>query len=202
MKLAGKDLKRLSLPIGACLVLAVVGIGSYFPADNYLKDTKKLRESILAQRSNVRGTLARATEEEREIRANLQQYRALEARGIIGGEKRLDWVDSITAIKSERRLFNIGYTIEPQKPLDYPGFSAAGGAGFMASRLKLEMALLHEEDLLHFIDDLARRGKSHVSVRNCNVQRASRDTGTTTLAPRLRAVCNIDLITVRDNSPR
>ena len=200
MKLGRGDFKHLRLPIAACVVLTLAGIGCYLGADKYLRQEKALAAAIAAQRADVQGKLARANEEEREIEASLQQYQALEARGIIGEENRLDWVDTVTAIKNERRLFNIRYSFEPQKPLDYPGFGPAGSVKFMVSRVKLEIELLHEEDLLNFIGDLAKRSKPYLSVRSCDVRRESRGAGTT-LAARLRADCVFDLITISQNKP-
>ena len=201
MKLGAGDLRRLGLPVAVCVALALAGVVCYFAADGYLQETKKLAAATSAQRAEVQTKLASANEEEREIKANLQQYQALAARGIVGEEKRLDWIDTITAIKNERRLFNIGYSIEAQKELDYPGFAPGGGVKFVYSRVKIEMQLLHEEDLLNFIDDLTRRGKSYLSVRSCDVQRSDRGSGGTTLAPRLQATCVFDLITIRHNKP-
>lgn len=200
MKLGARDLKRLRLPIAVGVVLALAGVACHFAAGDYLQETRKLGVATSAQRAEVRTRLASANEEEREIKANLQQYQALAARGVVGEENRLDWIDTITAVKNERRLFNIGYSIEPQKELDYPGFVPGGGVNFVVSRVKIEMQLLHEEDLLNFIDDLTKRGRSYLAVRSCNVQRAERGGGTT-LAPRLQASCVFDLITIRHNKP-
>jgi hypothetical protein len=203
MKLGASDLKRLGLPLAACVVLAVAGVACYLKADDYLQETKKQAAAMSVQRAEVQAKLASANEEEREIKASLQQYQTLAARGMVGEEKRLDWIDTITAIKNERRLFNIGYSIEPQKPLDYPGFASGGGVNFLVSRVQIEIQLLHEEDLLNFIDDLAKRGRSYLSVRSCDVKRIDRGSsgGGTTLAPRLQASCVFDLITIRHNKP-
>lgn len=200
MKFVASDLKRLRLPAAVGGVLALAGVACYFAADNYLRETKQLSAATTAQRAEVQTKLASATEEEREIKASLQQYQALAARGVIGDEKRLDWIDTITAIKNERRLFNISYSIEPQRDLDYPGFAAGGNVKFVSSRVKIEIQLLHEEDLLNFVDDLAKRGRSYLSVRSCDVQRTER-AGGTTLAPRLQAACVFDLITIRQSKP-
>jgi len=201
MKFTVKDLKQLVLPFAACLALGLAGVAGYFAADRYRQDTETLRSAIAGQRKEVQGRLERANEEEREIKANLQQYRALVARGITGDEKRLDWVDALTAIKNERRLFSIGYSIDPQKELDYPGFRAVSGVYFMNSRVKLNLQLLHEEDLLNFIDDLVKRSRLYLSVRSCDVRRSERGGGGTTLAPRLQADCVVDLITIRHTKP-
>ncbi len=201
MKFGAKDLKRLRLPIAACLALSLAGVACYFASDRYLQGTKGQGAAISTQRTEVQGKLNRANEEEREIRANLEQYNALVTRGIIGEEKRLDWIDVLTAIKNERQLFNISYSIEPQKELDYPGFGAGSGVYFMASRVKINLQLLHEDDLLNFIDDLAKRSKLYLSTRSCDIQSSTRGSGATTLAPRLEADCVFDLITIRHTKP-
>ncbi len=200
MKLGRQDLKRLRLPIAGCLVLVVAGAACYVAANGYLEETKQRGAATSAQRAEVQAKLASANEEEREIKANLQAYQALAAHGIVGEEQRLDWIDTVTAIKNERRLFNISYSIEPQEELDYPGFTPASKVKFMVSRVKLNMQLLHEGDLVDFIDELSRRGRSYLSVRSCDVQREGRGGGTA-LAPRLHADCIFDLITIRHGKP-
>jgi len=201
MKFRASDLKRLRLPIAASIVLAVAGGACYSAAGDYLRETKKQAAATSARRAEAQTRLARANEEEREIKASLQQYQALAARGFMGEEKRLDWVDTITAIKNERRLFNITYSIEPQKLLDYPGLGASSGVYFMTSRVRTNLQLLHEEDLLNVIDDLTKRSRSYLSVRSCDIQRISRAGVGTTLAPRLQADCIFDLITIRHVKP-
>ncbi|MBE0616264.1 MAG: hypothetical protein IH604_21560 [Burkholderiales bacterium] len=200
MKLSSRDLKHLRLPIAAFIVLAVAGAACYVASERYLRETKMLKAAASGQRAEVQKRLASASEEEREIKASLQQYQALAARGMIGRENRLDWIDTVTAIKNERRLFGVNYNIQPQAELSYPGFSPGGAVKFMVSRVTLGLLLLHEEDLLNFIDDLVRRSKPYVSVRSCDVQREGRGGGTT-LAPRLRANCVVDLINIRVGGP-
>ena len=68
-------------------------------------------------------------------------------------------------------MFAVRYSIQPQEELGYPGFSPGGTVKFMVSRVKIDLMLLHEEDLLNFIEDLSRRGKPYLSVRSCDVQR-------------------------------
>jgi hypothetical protein len=201
MKFRTKDMKRLGLPAATCVALALAGAACAFAADRYLQETKQRGAAITAQRTEVQGKLDRANDEEREIKANLQQYQALAARGVTGEEKRIDWVDTLTAIKNERRLFNISYNIDRQRELDYPGLGAGSGVYFMGSRVRMSVQLLHEEDLLNLVDDLVARSRLYVSVRACNIQRTNRATGGAVLVPRLQADCAIDLITIRHSKP-
>ena len=69
----------------------------------------------------------------------------------------------------------------------------------MVSRVKIEMMLLHEEDLLGFLDDLQAAGKAHMSVKRCTVARIER--GGAALQPRLRAECLIDLVSIKGMRP-
>ena len=104
-------------------------------------------------------------------------------------------------IQKKRRLFQVQYTLEPQRAVDYPGLTQdqkGGGGTFMASRLKLELLLLHEEDLLNFLADLRAAGGSFASARSCSVSRTG---GVFTtggpMRPRLRASCVVDMITLK-----
>jgi hypothetical protein len=66
--------------------------------------------------------------------------------------------------------------------------------------MRLEMALLHEEDLFRFVGDLRSGLTALVVVRACNVERlpGGEAAKARSLAPRLRAVCELDLVTIRD----
>jgi hypothetical protein len=64
--------------------------------------------------------------------------------------------------------------------------------------MKINLALLHEEDLFRFIDDLRAALSSHVVVRACSVTRIERAAAERGPGPRLAADCTIDLVTIRD----
>ena len=200
MKVAREDLKRLSLPAIITAALIGLGVAALSVSEHYLALAKTARAEARAQRVAAQDRMAKASEEEREIRENLVSYRKMQDQGMIGSENRLDWIDSIAGIKARRKLFEIKYTIEAQKALDYPGITSTGATVFVVSRMKLDMTLLHEEDLLNFLSDLQGAGKSLVSVRNCSIARLDRGslTASQTVLPRLRSECQIDLITLKE----
>jgi len=198
VKLAREDLRRLRLPMAAVVVLAAIGIATIIVSEHYYSLASKQRASSLAERKAAQERVAKVAEEEREIRENMLRYQKLVERGMVGPEHRLDWIDAITAIKNARRLFEIRYAIEPQRALDYPGTASKANAGFMVSRMKLEMLLLHEGDLLKFLADLNAAGKAYVSVRSCSITRAEQGGPSRTISPRLQANCTVDLITLRE----
>lgn len=199
MIIVREDFRRLRLPFALAVALAVAGAACLAISEYYLSNAKTVRDTVRKSRVEAQERVSKASEEEREIRENLVYYDQMRQSGMIGEQNRLDWIDSIAKIKNDRKLFEIKYAIEAQKPLDYPGITA-GGASFVVSKMKLEMLLLHEEDLLNFLADLQSAGKGKVAVRHCTVTRIEREAPptATTLQPRVRAQCELDLISMRN----
>jgi hypothetical protein len=198
MKVPGGSLRPLYLPLAVGVGLIAIGIAVVVATNQYLDRARLQHRIALSDRQAIQNKLSRATEEGREIREKLVDYRRLLARGVIGDEQRLDWVETIGQIKTDRKLFEIKYQIEPQRSFELPGLQTSADVEFRASALKVEMQLLHEGDLLVFLDDLRRTLKSHVMVRSCAMQRLDRSTVEKGVVPRLRASCVIDLVTIRD----
>jgi len=201
MNLRREDIKRLNVAALIAASLVALGFAAIAVTDHYLLGARNGRDAARARRTEAQERVSKVSEEERDIRDNLVFYQRMQQQGMLGQENRLDWIDAIAKIKSERKLFEIKYSIEPQKPLDYPGIVAMKTTDFVVSRMRVDMLLLHEEDLLNFLSDLRATGRFHVSVRRCNVSRTDRSTPAPgqALFPRLRAECQLDLITVRDN---
>jgi len=201
MMLERPDLRRLRVPFVAALLLAGIGAAALVFSENNLAEAEKLKSAQHDRLVAARDRLAKVSEEEQEIRNNLVQFKKIADLGMAGAEKRLEWIEALVDIQKKRRLFQVQYTLEPQRAVDYPGITQnpKGGPGiFMASRVKLELLLLHEEDLLNFLADLRAAGGSFVSVRSCSV---SRTEGVFAaggpMRPRLRASCVVDMITLK-----
>jgi len=203
MIVAREDLKRLRAPLALAAALLALGAACLVASEHYRDEAIKARDAARLSRVTAQERVSKVSEEEREIRENLVYYERMRRSGMVGEQNRLDWIESIARIKNERKLFEIKYAIEPQRPLDYPGIVATGAADFVVSRMRLEMALLHEEDLLDFLADLQGTGRAYVSVRRCTVTRIERGSAptATALQPRLRAECQVDLVSVRGINP-
>jgi len=202
MKLPPGSGGRLLLPGIVAAALIAAGAAGVLAANGLLKQSRAELGRTKLEREQAQTRLARATDEEREIREKLVDYRKLLKQGMIGDEQRLEWIDQIAEIKAARKLFDVKYSIEPQRPVDYPGIAGKGDVEFVASPMKLEMSLLHEEDLLRFISDLRQTLSAYVLVKSCNMDRLERTPNERGVAPRLRANCEIDLVTIRDQQAK
>ena len=202
MKLPPKAGQRRLVPGIVAVALAAAGATAMFLAQQVVQKTGAEQKAAATERENAQNRLARATDEEREIREKLLDYRKLRDRGLIGDEQRLVWVERIGEIKARRKLFDVKYTIDPQRPAEYPGIAGTGDVEFMVSPMRIDLGLLHEDDLFRFLEDLRGALGSHVLVRSCTMTRLDRGGAERGLAPRLRAECAIDLVTIRDKNAK
>lgn len=204
MNFTAADFKSLVVPIALALVLAAAGGALIWYVNQQVALGKARFAAVRTERTQAREKLARISEEEREVNERIEVYRQLRDLHIIGRERRLDWADSIQRIRLDREMLDVKYRIEPQKVLaSIP--AKPGRVIFNVSSMKVDLALLHEGDLLGFLDDLRNAGNAYVSVRRCAINRsgaAAPPTGASILTPRLRAECQIDLITVMDSGAK
>lgn len=191
------DFRRIRLSLALALVMIAAGGAIAFGSTRLLETERKANREALSKRNEIQGKLSRARDEEQEIKQKIARFNALQARGIIGEEHRLDWVEQIRQIRNARKLFDIQYEIAPQRPLD--GAGAGGGYDFFVSTMRLQMPLLHEEDLLNFLSDLRNSARAYIRPRDCKVERFPKGPSERGGAmPQLKAECSIDWITIRE----
>ena len=192
-----RDFKRLRWNLLLLVLSAIVGGAAMIAAQRYIKVARQDEVRAQSQQSEVHNRLARARDEERDLRSKFERYRGLDGHGLIGQEHRLDWIEQIRKIKQARRLIGLQYELMPQQPLD-PALLPGGGSAveFMSSTMHMQMQLLHEEDLLNFLNDLRANVSAFVRVRSCKVDRTAPDTGGP--AAQLHADCLLDWITLRE----
>jgi len=197
MKLEARDFPKLQLSLLAAIMMIALGAGSVYVMLNKIKATKIERIAAQTERNDFDGKLKRVRNEENEIKEKSATFSRLQARGIIGDEQRLEWVELLKDIREKRRLIDLEYEISPQHPLDNtPG----SGFAFFVSSMKVQLKLLHEEDLTRFLSDLRQRAKAQIQVKSCNVSRLPRGTGDGSGSALLQADCQIDWVTLHDTS--
>ena len=170
-------------------------------ADATLAGARRQAAAAQAERQQAAERLARISEEEREVIEKLDVYKRLKQLNILGEERRLEWADAITRIRTQRELLDLSYRVDRQRLLaSVPG--KPGNVDFFASTMRVQIALLHEEDLLRFIADLRDSGNAYYAVRQCSLTRTAQPPAGVQISPRLRGECDIDLITIVDRSAK
>jgi hypothetical protein len=201
VKFTPEELRKLALPAAIAVVLLLAGGALIWGADASLRAANQQAAMAQAERRAATERLARISEEEREVIEKLGVYLRLKQLNILGEERRLEWADAITRIRTQRELLDLSYRVDRQRLLaSMPG--KPGNVDFFASTMRVQLALLHEEDLLRFLADLRASGNAYYSVRKCAISRTGQAPGGTSMTPRLQAACDIDLITIVDRAAK
>jgi len=195
------ELKKLAIPGLLAALLLGAGAGLIHAANGTLKQAKSALAGAQAERRQAVERLARISEEEREVRQKLDVYRQLKALHILGEERRLEWADAIARIRAQRELLDLSYRVERRQLLvSTPG--KPGNVDVFASTMRVQLSLLHEGDLVRFLSDLRDSGNAYYSVKRCMLTRTGQLATGTSITPRLRAECDIDLITMVDGGAK
>lgn len=198
MSMTQQDWRKLRNPmIGLGAVLLIAGILISF-ADQY----RKKNETALATQQNLLNQARQKYQssglEKEMITQYLPAYNDLLASGFIGEERRIEWIEALRQIHNQHKLFSIDYSIGLQENYKTPFLSNLGNFALHRSVMKLNLDMLHEGDLLTLLDGLKEQ-PTPLIVRDCEI---SRPTGavinTKNISANLKAVCEIDWLTLRD----
>jgi hypothetical protein len=201
MSFSADQLRKLAAPLALLVALLAAGAGLIYWIEQEQRAAHQQLAGAREQRNQARDRLTRIAEEEKEVSDKLQVYRRLKSLHILGEEQRLEWADAMTRIRNSRELLDLRYSVGRQQTIaSVPGKPA--NVDFYSSTMKVDIALLHEGDLLGFLRDLRESGNAFYSVKRCAISRTGIAATGTSIVPRLRAECDIDLITIMDRAAK
>ncbi len=182
MKFTTRDLGKLRWPIlGALLLLITAGLLAGWSLRN-AEQAEQQRRSAETGKNQIEQRLRQVRTEEQEIKERTQIFLHLQKTGMAGEERRLDWTEMLQKIQHDMRLPGISYEFGAQQTLEKtPGLAYA----YLASPMRLQLRLLHEEDLLNFLARVQKEARALVLVRRCEA------------LPQLNAECELQWITLQ-----
>lgn len=191
MNFVRNDFAKLRRCLRFCA--ATLGVGALLAVASFDARQRAAEEQSTAQslQREFDLKLQRVRDEEAEIKVQAAAFRQMQAHGLLGEERRLEWVELLNDIRERRRLIGLHYEFSPRRRLDAEKDDAFV---FYASAMRLQLELLHEEDLAHLLGDLKQNASALIHIRSCDVSRtalADDKAG----APRLTAECLVDWIT-------
>lgn len=197
MKFTAADLPRIQLSLASALIAMLLGTAAVLYALDSEKSAVDAKNKANREFREFDGKLKQVRNEENEIKQKAALFEKLQSRGIIGEERRLDWIELLKRIHEQRRLAELEYELAPQHPLDVnPGTELA----YYASTMKLQAKLLHEEDLLRLLADLRSQAQALILVKNCKLNRLAANSDHAGSQTNLQADCEIDWVTVHSTA--
>ena len=193
MKLARQALSRVAGSLVLSLLLALLGFWAVQDSLQVLGERQARHRQARRERTEIRDQLARARVDGHELKQRFARYEELLRRGLLGPERRLDWVEEIRRLTRKEGLLDLRYELSPQQLLD-----GGSGSGYelMASNMMLQIRLLHEGQLLDFLAELRASVPAYIRINSCKLERLP-DIGGEQGAW-LSAECSIDWITLRE----
>lgn len=194
MTISPKDLRALAVPIAALVIALAAGVGTLtYGITESARAERQLqlaRQTRLQAEARVRQVGAEASE----LQDKGQRFRQLLARGVVGPEARLMWIERLRVIEHQQKLFRLDYELSPMQKLR----DAPSGA-VNASAMTVSLPLLHEGDLLALLDGLRATENALVIPTDCAIERLP--AGTVRVAvggppPTLRAECRLTWVTL------
>ena len=199
MKLEKQDWQRLQVTITVLVVVVIAVIALFSLAQKFSSEQEKALQQQQNLLNSARQRFQSSGIEKQTITEYLPQYKALINRGLIGEERRLEWVDELRKQHQLNKLFSIKYSIGLQEPYK-PSFAANLG-GFILNRstMMLDLDMLHEEDILQLTEALSKKDKEVFMLRDCEITRLNAGgVLSNQLIANLHAKCELDWLTLRE----
>lgn len=200
MKLTQQDWKRLQPPLlGMGIALVLVGLLAFY-AEDY-KSQQAAALLIKQAEFNQAQQKYRLSGQEREtIVQYLPIYQDLISKGFVGEEQRIEWIEQLRQVHLQHKLFSIGYAIGEQEKISPAYLPNMSSFSLHRSTMKLDMDLLHEEDLLTLLNGLKQQTAPFI-IRECEINRPiGSKINANLLTNNAKARCEIDWITLREPS--
>ena len=201
MSFSAEELKKLAAPLALLLLMLAAGAALILWVQHEQRATAQQLAAARTERNQAEERLTRIAEEEKEVNDKLAVYQRLKGLHILGEERRLEWADAMRRIAAARELLEPpAYTVSPRRTI--AAQTKPANIEVFASTMKVGLALLHEGDLFAFLRDLRESGNAYYSIKRCTIVRTGAAPTGTNIVPRLRADCEIDLITIVDRAAK
>jgi len=148
--------------------IAVVALAGALWAHDY---QRARYDELSANRNAVHEDYDALVAQRRLVDRYHRRYQRFDDLGFIGRESRLDWVETLRMTANNLALTRLRYAIEPQIQVIPPVQSVLSGEDLQirASKVQLELGLLHEMDLLRFFDALQANAPGLIKVDSCEL---------------------------------
>jgi len=204
MKLSKSDFPLIRWSVlaisASSLVSAIVLYSSGEHAEESLKEWRSA-QTIL---NDARNRLATALQDRENMDIYANEYAPLIENKVIGDDQRLDWMEGLEKIRQQNLVTNFSYAIAPQKIYTPQPSIDSGNFDIRYSEMKLQIDLLHEEQLPDFFNALRSRIKGWYQLEGCTLQRSAaldkeEDIDSiTSAAAYIRAECSGGWITLKN----
>ena len=200
MKFSTKDIPHIRGLLVMAILTLILGVMAVYVSDDMLNEAQQSKTTADQEWSDAVRKLERTKNEQEDLQGYYHQYQSLVEQNIIGEEKRLDWIESIEKIRNRLNIFSVKYKLDPQETLDMVGTDLPGNSfDLRRSNMTLGFSLLHEGQLLNFIEALSKEAKGMYLLDSCVLTRNDL-IRKLKFTPNLEAECTLGWITLNEKN--
>ncbi len=195
MNLTLRDFASMRLPMAVLAVVLVTSVALIKSSSmQHAAAEAQLRSQDTALRE-ARERHDRSGQERQAIQEYLPAYRSLQQEGVVGEEQRIEWIESLRAANKQAGLFGVAYQIEARKPFALAGLDNPAAPFLRQTQMKLSFGLVHEGDLMRFLETLDAQKRGLFLIKRCAIGRQARnDPGPR--QPNLNVECDLAWLTI------
>ena len=193
MKLKSDELRLLRTPLLFLLAALLISLGWWVGTWQYLRVVEGEQDATRRSLGAARAQLENARTQQKYFGDNLATYTDLVTKGLFDKQKRLEWIELIAQLRDRHQIYSIDYNISAQKPLE----GMVANLPVFASKIDLKLTLLHEQDLVNFLNDFQQQAPGVFLLDSCSIQRNG-DTIEVKLAPNIEANCTMQWVTLKE----
>ncbi len=186
-------LAALRTPLLLLAVVSAVSAAGVLWSRHLDADAQAVLQREQTAMNAARARAQQAEREQRLIAQHLDAYQALAARGFVGAENRLAWIEAAQLANRDARLYGLTYTLSPRAAAPA---ALAGDLPLKQTRMTIKMPLLVETDLPRFLDGLRARAPGVFRVVRCRLTRLADAPPQLHNHPELEAECDLLWFTV------
>ena len=150
-----------------------------------------------SQFQNISRRYLAVDEEEKLIKDYYPRFIALYNKGVIGQERRLDWIEVLRKTGDVLKLPALNYEIKSQSLYVPPYAATLGKFKLYDSGMSLNASLAHEVDLLRIFEYLDRNAAGSYTAAECRMQRMTENIDPALIRANISAKCDLMWFTIR-----
>lgn len=184
-----------ALKLSLLLVLASLALaaGGALWSWNQAQDAAAALQQENTALNTARQQLDRSRQQQQLIATHLTEYQALAARGFVGPEDRLAWIEAVQNANRDAGLYGLDYRLTP-RTASQPAL--AQGLALGQTSMTLAFPILVETDLPRFLAALKKRVPGGFRVRGCSLSMQGAPAFAAINQPRMQAECELQWFTV------
>ena len=196
MTFSQSDFQHIKWSLLAFLLTLTLGGTAVFFSQKMAHQTQATLLNAQQQLKDARNRLNAARDDQANMSDYTQEYSAIQRLDIIGDEQRLNLIEDLDTLRRRNKVIDFKYTIAPQQTYTPSPALDSGNFIFKYSNMKLQIELLHEEQLINFFDSLRHDINGWFILDKCSLERVSSTTA------QLKADCDGGWFTMKNRNAK